>query len=314
MHSSTHRRTWALWRQHTTEPSNASLHRRRMRRSGLTMLSHGSFLHGDHWSPGNSSTHLESNLAAENSTAKTFQASRRSFRAGLIFIDQESNIVELVHYTAKEYFERNPPQWVQFAGAELARSCLQYLTFDVFACGPCRTDDEFERRTGEHVFLDYAARYWGEHCKDIEGKVIDLAYTFLSREGCTSSASQAMFVPVSQWGNSQNHPAWLGTHAIAFFGLDILFRLLLKKRPNQQFWLASANSKDEYGRTPLSWATENGNEEMVRILIDLGDKVDADSKDHYGRTPLSWAARNGYEAVARMLIDLGDKVDVNSEN
>jgi ankyrin repeat protein len=35
------------------------------------------------------------------------------------------------------------------------------------------------------------------------------------------------------------------------------------------------------------------------------DSVDPDSKDKYGRTPLSWAAENGHEKVERLLIDKG---------
>jgi ankyrin repeat protein len=35
------------------------------------------------------------------------------------------------------------------------------------------------------------------------------------------------------------------------------------------------------------------------------DGVGPDSKDKYGRTPLSWAAENGHEGVERLLIDKG---------
>jgi ankyrin repeat protein len=38
----------------------------------------------------------------------------------------------------------------------------------------------------------------------------------------------------------------------------------------------------------------------VKALLATG-KVDVDSKDEYGRTPLSWAAVNGHEAVVELL-------------
>jgi hypothetical protein len=48
-----------------------------------------------------------------------------------------------------------------------------------------------------------------------------------------------------------------------------------------------ADSRDESGYTPLSWAAARGHEASVKLLIDRDD-TDADSKDIKDRTPLSW--------------------------
>jgi ankyrin repeat protein len=47
-----------------------------------------------------------------------------------------------------------------------------------------------------------------------------------------------------------------------------------------------ADSKyTQYSRMPLSYAAENGHEEVVKLLLEQA--VDVDSKDKYGRTALS---------------------------
>ncbi|RDK42561.1 hypothetical protein M752DRAFT_234637, partial [Aspergillus phoenicis ATCC 13157] len=69
----------------------------------------------------------------------------------------------------------------------------------------------------------------------------------------------------------------------------------------------------EKGRTPLSWAAENGHETVVKLLLGT-QKVDINSKDSvHGQTPLFWAAENGHEAVVKLLLET-QKVDVNSKD
>jgi ankyrin repeat protein len=40
---------------------------------------------------------------------------------------------------------------------------------------------------------------------------------------------------------------------------------------------------------------KNGHEAVVKLLLEKGAELE--SKDKDGRTPLSWAAENGHEAV-----------------
>ena len=68
---------------------------------------------------------------------------------------------------------------------------------------------------------------------------------------------------------------------------------------------AKVNSKDEFGRTSLSWAAFEGHEAVVKLLLARHD-VEADSKDAWGRTPLSWAAESGSKAVAKLLVARSD--------
>jgi ankyrin repeat protein len=53
---------------------------------------------------------------------------------------------------------------------------------------------------------------------------------------------------------------------------------------------------------PLSWAALNGQEAVVRLLLE--NAVDVASKDaKYGRTPLPWAAENGHEGLVMLLLE-----------
>src|SRR6266480_7122313 len=66
--------------------------------------------------------------------------------AGLVTIDQKSNIIRLVHYTTEEYFQRVHVSWFPDAHTNIATTCLTYLSFDVFADGPCHDDTKMEIR------------------------------------------------------------------------------------------------------------------------------------------------------------------------
>jgi ankyrin repeat protein len=68
------------------------------------------------------------------------------------------------------------------------------------------------------------------------------------------------------------------------------------------------NFKDTNGRTPLSWAAENGHEAVVKLLLEKGAELESKDNEH-GRTPLSWAAENGHEAVVKLLLEKGAELE-----
>lgn len=76
-------------------------------------------------------------------------------------------------------------------------------------------------------------------------------------------------------------------------------------------WGASPISKDAYGRTPLSHASEAGNEVVVKMFLD-DPRVDPNAKDSWGETSLSLAAWRGHEAIVQLLINTGKVADPNS--
>jgi ankyrin repeat protein len=229
--------------------------------------------------------------------------------AGIVKLDEKSHIIGLVHKTTQEYFDRKGAEHFPDAQHYLGQGCITYLSLDVYNDGPCITDEKFEHRLRKHALLNYAARHLGSHiCGDAAKKVQGPALTFLLNKPKVLCAAQVMFIAEREWrptDYSQEFPRnFFGIHYAAYLGLTEIMWCLIKNLE------VDVDSKDDYYKTPLSWAAWKGHEAVVKLL--LACKVDVDSKDDDNRTPLSWAAWEGHEAVVKLL--LACKVDVDSKD
>ena len=226
--------------------------------------------------------------------------------AGLVTIDEESNIVRLVHYTTQEYFERTQKDWFPDAAADATIICVTYLSFSVFKSGFCHTDDEFEERLQSYQFFDYATHNWGHHAREAS-TLTQAVVDFLDSKANVEASSQGLLATKRHlWhpNYSQELPRQItGLHLAAYFGVKEAINALLKKG-------IQADSNDNNGRTPLSWAALEGQASVMQQLLETGT-VETDSKDSDGRTPLSFAAEGGHEAVVQLL--LTKKVDADSK-
>ncbi|MCJ1255063.1 hypothetical protein MMC24_002879 [Lignoscripta atroalba] len=219
--------------------------------------------------------------------------------AGLVTVDEESDIIRLVHYTTQEYFERTRREWLPDAETSITNTCVTYLSFSTFQSGFCASDEEFEARLQSNPLYDYAARHWGHHLREVSDTQYQIP-EFLDNEAQVSASSQVMMALGNRYVNhSQYVPKQMrGIHLTAYFGLTRLTDILLDHGH-------SPDCKESSNRMPLSYAAENGHEAVVRLLM-TRDDVEADSRDQYGRTPLSLAAENGHEAVVRLLMTRDD--------
>ena len=57
--------------------------------------------------------------------------------AGLVTVDEESNIIRLVYYTTQEYFERMNKRWFPNAETDITTIYITYLLFTDFESGIC---------------------------------------------------------------------------------------------------------------------------------------------------------------------------------
>ena len=221
--------------------------------------------------------------------------------AGLVTIDEESKTVRLVHYTAQEYFERilhiRHPQ----AHASIAATCLAYLSFDVFAHGECKNNDEMKTRLHENCLLDYAAKYWGDHARrGSEDDNKDFVLKFFERQSNLSCSVQVTeFLQGPGWIDSRKFPRGrTGLHVAASLGLKSIVRLLVEGGAN-------VSARDDWGRTALHMAAKEGFADIVRLLLECEDcKIPLDEKTFY--TLLKLAMRGGHQGVVRLLLERGD--------
>lgn len=228
--------------------------------------------------------------------------------AGLVAIDEESNIIRLVHYTTQEYFEHIRDQWNPNAQLEITSTCLTYLSFAAFESGSCSTDEEFESRLEQSVFLDYAARYWGIHATTVQDEVYELARSFLLHSGLISCAVQVMSAPdYKHRGYSQTYPEnTTGLHITAQFGLHRLSEILLHEFGGETTF--SVCAEDSRGQTPLVLAAKRGHEPMVKLLLDNGSDANAEL---YCGSALQAASYEGQEQIVKLLLDNG--ADANAQ-
>ncbi|CAG9983235.1 unnamed protein product [Clonostachys byssicola] len=262
----------------------------------------------------------------------------RSVCTGLVTVDDESGTIRLVHYTTQQYFERTWTNWFPSAQIDITTICVTYLSFEVFQSGYCTTLRQFHRRLQSNPLYDYAAMNWGYHAREVSD-LPKAVFDFLRCESRVEAASQVIMKAKSFLGSDINaSPTGMtGHHLVAYFGvLKVL---------NELLGGCDLNIKDGYGRTPLSYAAEEGNEDVVELLIkknvDLNVKdeedcaplllaakagnhtiveillaeegVEVNTRDINGQTPLSQAAENGSKLVVRTLLDK-DGVDINLQD
>ncbi|KAI9665887.1 MAG: hypothetical protein M1821_003822 [Bathelium mastoideum] len=234
-----------------------------------------------------------------------------SLCAGLVTIDEESNIVRLTHHTTQEYFERVRLEWSPNAQEEIAIICLTYLSFDTFKSGGCAGNSTFSQRLSENPFFDYLAHYWSEHIRPVQrsDRTSKLALAFLRNNALTESVIQVPWETRFCYHDPFFPRQINGLHLTACYGLSYLTERLLKEKDGDSD--NDVDAKDIFGQTPLSWAACHGHKTVVKLLLET-EEVDIESKDTNSQTPLWKAARNGHEEVVKLLLETG-KVEIDSQ-
>ncbi|KZZ91814.1 Ankyrin repeat-containing domain protein [Moelleriella libera RCEF 2490] len=204
----------------------------------------------------------------------------------------------------------------------LAKTCVQYLT--MYERTQSRTHAK-DSLVLDFPLLQYATVAWLPHAQESASKGIRL-YDLLdwSSEPFVAhwvqlhgKLAQSRYPPK---GTTMLHI--VSRHAL----LDPLGSLLrLADRGGRL-----ANAKDVHGRTPLSYAAEEGHTYVVELLLATRrtglvgrvrliswmlerQGVKVNTRDKSGETPLIRAAKGGHEGVARLLLSHGADVDAHRD-
>ena len=223
--------------------------------------------------------------------------------AGLATIDEESNVIRLVHYTTQEYIVKFRGELSASAHLNISRTCLAFISFDEFGDGFSRSDIQFRGRLDRYPFFSYGARYWGHHLRgQPEEELRELTSFFLNDHSRVSSCGQVLHVSdISYEGYSQNFPRRLhGLHLAAAFGLGATTSLLLRSA-------SDSDPRDSFDRCVLHYAAKEGQASVTRLLLTKGCHIDV--RDKSGNTSLHYAAENGHVEAVKCLAEAGASLD-----
>ena len=217
---------------------------------------------------------------------------------GLAVVDAETSTVRLIHYTLQEYLSR--PGILLDAHKTLAESCLAYLNYEQVKGLPAKMIPNLR----DMPFLEYSSLYWGSHAKvKLSDRAKSLVLELLNRASNHISSTmlvEKIWVPHSC---SLPHHLWPALHCASCFGIVEVVAALIGGGG------CDINQSDCMGFTALLWAVQQGNEEVVRLLL-AQDSVNPYKPNKSGITPLYRASQRGYEGMVKLLLA---RKDVNAD-
>ncbi|KAF9894957.1 hypothetical protein FE257_004579 [Aspergillus nanangensis] len=235
--------------------------------------------------------------------------------AGLVTANEETGVIRFIHETTRAYFTKRKLQLFPTGEDKIAKMCLGWaeetFTSDDVSTLPTRT-------RCEHISVhDYAIHNWGCHINRSNIDGTEPVIRFLDNDKVMLKYSPHII-------SSNDYPEYsqlplsqmTKLHVASFFGLTRTIKALLQKLDPWYHIIGSflpwtshpIDTRDGFGRTPLSFAAEKGHSSIVCMLLGHGAQVDR--QDHNGRTPLMWASRGGHNETVETLLENGVHINL----
>ncbi|ATY64386.1 ankyrin repeat-containing domain [Cordyceps militaris] len=228
--------------------------------------------------------------------------------AGLVIVDEESNVVRLVHYTTQEYFEQRQDKWLPDAEWRMARACIMYLfTWENREWPSMASRTFFASETPAHRLHEYAAKHWGHHLASaptsyqLSNVVLDFLQSTRDLNRCSEPLCWRLEILTE---TKERRGGKHALHFAAHFGLVETIKALL----DHDGRLNSANVVDLANRTPIWYAIRSGKVDVVHELVRHGATVLGSASGEYP-TPMAVAAYYGRYGLVKYLVENGAEVN-----
>jgi hypothetical protein len=239
----------------------------------------------------------------------------KSLAGGLVEVVEywDQRRAQFIHHSVKDYLIARGMQTLDnsskgiVAGRahfRLSRSCIKYIAMrEVSLINFSKIPPGIANLSPKIIFqfplLQYATTEWVLHAEKVEIEGMSQE-DLLDLPGRPSSEMMQtwvrLYMTLDTYSRQCPPSATTLLHVGSRHGLTSTVAMAIVRNHTD------VDPKDSHGRTPLSWAAENGHEAVVKLLLEKGADIESkDSKD--SRTPLLWAARNGHEAVVNLLLE-----------
>jgi hypothetical protein len=225
-----------------------------------------------------------------------------------LFVFTNNSKIYLIHQTAREFLiekkiSNNPTSayWNSLTDAEdqMANICLRYLLMEDSEY------DEGESGFFRGSFLEYSATHWPDHVRNMALTSIQQETDRVHRLYDTNGNAFGMWFPIF-WNAIRPYeitPVMSTLHLAAFNGH--------KQEVNSILGLdkSDINTPDDTRTYPVIWASLNGHDRTVELLLEQG--ADANAQGGFFGNALQAACDGGHDKIAQMLLDRG--ADINAQ-
>ena len=223
-----------------------------------------------------------------------------------------TQVIQFIHQSVKDFFVEkglsalnsnltSTDAIIGMAHYRLARICIRYLAMEEVSQSTSFNND--------FPFLRYATTSWVAHTKQCDTRGVvqdDILELFAWPYNDLVDLWVRVYRQIDEYPSHCPPSTTSLVHVMSRYGVLGPLTAILQK---ESLVVGGVDSRDGSGRTPLSYAAENGHEAIINSLLATGE-VGVDSKDNSGQTPLSYAAGNGHKAIVELLLATG-RVDIN---